>query len=287
MEFFLLGIFFLGSIVGSFLNVVVFRFGFQEAPRSRSACQACGHTLQWFELFPIASFIFLRGKCRACGSALSPQYPLMELSLGILFVLTMLAVPFPLTLVGILFFASALVFWAVFLAITVYDLKHTLVPSVLAWWLIGSAVAMRGLDALLFSDPALFVDGVIGGVLSAFFIGIVVLVTRGRGMGAGDIYIAGAIGILFGLSRGFEVLLIAFWIGALVGIALIGGGYLYRTYRLPPFLRSKNLQRGKGGFRMKSEVPFVPFLFLATCIGMFTHFSPLALIATYTGILWP
>src|SRR6476620_776440 len=75
-----------GLCVGSFLNVVILRRGRQSMSR-RSACMSCGNTLAWYDMIPIASWIILRGRCRACGSSISSQYPLVEAATAILFAL--------------------------------------------------------------------------------------------------------------------------------------------------------------------------------------------------------
>ena len=76
----------LGLCVGSFLNVVILRGG-MEASRGRSACMSCAKTLAWYDMVPVASWVFLRGRCRACGSAISIQYPIVEAATAILFAL--------------------------------------------------------------------------------------------------------------------------------------------------------------------------------------------------------
>ena len=78
-------VFILGTIIGSFLNVLILRYGKKDIT-GRSACPFCGKTLQWYELIPILSFIIQRGKCRLCESKISWQYPLVEFATGSIFV---------------------------------------------------------------------------------------------------------------------------------------------------------------------------------------------------------
>jgi leader peptidase (prepilin peptidase) / N-methyltransferase len=252
-----------GAVVGSFANVVVMRHGFAEARRARSGCMACGTKLHWFELVPILSFFFLRGHCRSCGSGLSLQYPLVEFTLGTLFALSFYTAYPIFSVFEWLFFLLTLVFLTIFLILTVYDIKHTLVPYAFSLPLIGTALCIRAVEWALFQETAVLIDALGGGVIFAGFLLILYFVTRGRGMGLGDVYVALAIGIVFGMVKTIDVIVLSFWIGGALGLVLIAL---------------------KKGFKMKSEVPFVPFLFVATIIGMFTHFSPLsfltALIAT-------
>lgn len=249
--------FLFGLIVGSFLNVVIFRFGFSEHSRARSGCQSCNKPLRWFELIPVVSFFIQKGKCRGCGSSLSPQYPLVELATAILFVLT-LWVSAPLfTIASWVAVGAFLLFVSAFVALLVYDIKHTLVPLPFAWALIGSALVIRLADAFSVGHALPLYDGIIGALVLGALFTFIVIVTKGKGMGVGDIYVAVALGLLFGVVEGVEVAMLAFWIGALVGTVLL--------------VLKKNAT-------MKTEVPFVPFLFIAFCVGMFTSFSPFALI---------
>lgn len=256
--------FIFGALIGSFLNVVILRYGFHEAPRARSGCAACGGQLRWFELVPIVSFVFLRGRCAKCGSAVSLQYPLVELTLAGLFLGSfLLAYPFSSTLL-IVQFALLLVFWSAFVLLTAYDIRHTLVPFPFALTLMVSAALVRISESLFLGNFFSLYDAFWGAVLFGGILFFLFIITRGKGMGFGDVYVGVALGFLFGLVRSFEVITLAFWIGAAIGISLL-------------IL--------KKGVKMKSEVPFVPFLFIATVIGLFTAFSPLAFIAALTASL--
>ena len=252
-------IFIFGTLVGSFLNVVVLRHGFTEKRRSRSGCSACGEALKWYELIPIISFVILRGRCSTCESKLSFQYPFVELLTGILFAGSFLLLyPFA-SLVQLGTFAAFLFFWASFVVLTVYDIKHTLVPLPFSISLIASALVVRIFEAISFSSLIPLYDALIGALIFGGFLLVLYLITRGKGMGLGDAYVGVALGLFFGLIQSLDVIVLSFWIGAVVGIVLL-------------IL--------KKGFKMKSEVPFVPFLFVGTLIGAFIDFSPIAFIST-------
>lgn len=253
-----IGVFLTGLIVGSFLNVLALRFGYHESARSRSACMACGVPLTALDLIPVVSFVALRGRCRTCGSRFSLQYPVIELLTGFLFLGVFLSTPLGGVPLVWLQSVALLVFWSAFILILVVDVKHTLVPLPFAWILIGGAMAVRLCSTVLLSSAMPFSDALAGGMTLASAVLFLVFITRGKGMGEGDIYIAAALGILFGFWRGIEVIAMAFWIGAIVGIALIA---LSRRVT------------------MKTELPFAPFLFMAAVIGAFTAFSPFAWIA--------
>ena len=259
-------VFFFGLLFGSFMNVLALRFGFTEMPRHRSGCQACAHELRWFELVPVLSYVVLRGRCSACGSAIAAQYPLVELLVGALFTATYLAAwPF-LSIWHMLSFAALLVFWTSFVLLLIYDIRHTLVPTAFVVWLALSASAVRLSEAAFVGNLFPLHDALLGAFLlgGAFF--LLVLVTRGKGIGLGDVYVATALGVLFGAGRGIEVVTLAFWIGATVGIALV---------------------LAKRQVRMKSEVPFIPFLFVAAVLGAYTAISPFTLVSTVTALLMP
>ncbi|MBQ5734882.1 MAG: prepilin peptidase, partial [Lachnospiraceae bacterium] len=82
-------VFIYGIIVGSFLNVCIYRIPLKESVvTTRSHCMRCGYKLKWYDLVPVFSYVFLRGRCRKCGDRISPQYPIIELLNGILWVLT-------------------------------------------------------------------------------------------------------------------------------------------------------------------------------------------------------
>lgn len=242
------GLFILGTIVGSFLNVLTLRMGFSESRRSRSACMSCEASLAWCDLVPVVSYFLVRGRCRACGSRISFQYPLVELATGALFLATFLVTPVFTSVWQYAGLAAMLAFWASFILVLVVDLRHTLVPLPFAYALIASAVVVRASHALYVGGFAPITDAVLGALVFGGFIGCIVLVTRGKGMGSGDIYIAAAAGILFGLVRGVEVAMLSFWIGATAGILLM---------------------LVKKGVRMKTELPFAPFMFVASLAGAF------------------
>jgi leader peptidase (prepilin peptidase)/N-methyltransferase len=261
----LVAIFFLGLIVGSFLNVLVFRHRTGLSLGGRSRCRACGKILRWFELLPVVSFVFQRGKCRGCGARISRQYPAVEIATGVLFALGYWRIAsdagvgfsdFPpiaaLTALA-LFFAEA----GLLVAIVAYDLRHRIIPDAFVYPLAGAgllqatlALAQTGvagafpIAARLFAGPALFLP---------FF--LIWLLSRGRAMGFGDAKLALAIGWARGFSAGAAAFALSFWIGAAVSV---GALLVERAFAA---LRPRGaLRRAGGGLTMKSEIPFAPFL---------------------------
>src|SRR3989344_2846866 len=122
-----------GLIVGSFLNVVILRFG-ERSVGGRSACPHCNKQLQWFDMVPVLSFVFLRGKCRYCHAPISIQYPLVEAATGIFFVVIGAS---SLSLISMLL---ALPIAALLICIFTYALKHKLIPDIWVWLFVTLAL---------------------------------------------------------------------------------------------------------------------------------------------------
>lgn len=202
--------FLFGLCIGSFLNVLIFRLPEKETLGGRSHCAHCRRTLHWYDLFPLFSFAFLRGKCRYCGEKISWQYPLVELSTALLFLAGFI-------FYGIrpLFFLYALVaaFWVL---VFVFDIKYLFIPDVVLYFGIVASVALG-----IFSFPANIVSVLIAGVAIAAFFGIFVLVSRGKWMGGGDIFLGAALGFGLGFPAGIVGLFATFLIGAAISMGLV------------------------------------------------------------------
>ncbi len=246
--------FLLGLIIGSFLNVVIFRLNTARSFGGRSGCMSCQNKLCWYELLPLVSFLGLKGRCRNCKTKISIQYPLVEFATGLIFALLFFKFQ-DLFITNFIEFSAVFIYYAfmfsLLLVIAVYDLKHKIIPDMLS--LIFGILAFVGLfffnhDAF-FSSPIFYwhiptVLEFLSGVFIAFPFAFFWLISSGRWMGLGDAKLALGIGWLLGLSGALSGLVIAFWSGAIVGICLV--------------VLSKNRKIGKMG--MKSEIPFAPFL---------------------------
>jgi prepilin signal peptidase PulO-like enzyme (type II secretory pathway) len=232
IEFFLyLIIFIFGLIIGSFLNSVIYRLEVEQSPlRGKSYCPKCKHILKWQDLIPVLSFISLRGRCRYCQKPISIQYPLVELATGILFVL--IFNQFPIFLFSIFYFLIS----SFLIVIFVYDLKYYIIPDKIIY----PAIIIAGIfNFQLFS--------ILSAIGAALFFGTLVLITRGKGMGIGDIKLAFLMGLILGFPNILVALFLAFFLGSIIGIGLI-------------LFKNKTL---------KSKVPFAPFLIIGTFIALF------------------
>ncbi len=273
---FYLIVFVFGLIVGSFLNCVIYRMEMRDKGgitsfsqgrprrkasgflRGKSFCPHCKHTLRCWDLIPIFSFLILKRKCRYCQKKISWQYPLVEIATGLLFVLifnfkltesgSLLANGDPLSVLSLqnLLVISFLFLVSCFLLIIfVYDLKHFIIPDKIIFPAIIIALIF---NFSAFGRPA---GGWQFSILSAFgaaiFFLAIVLVSRGKWMGLGDVKLAFFMGLLLGFPNILVALFLAFLIGAIIGVGLI-------------LAKRKHL---------KSELPFGPFLVTGTFIALF------------------
>jgi prepilin signal peptidase PulO-like enzyme (type II secretory pathway) len=249
MEFlFGLVVFLLGLVVGSFVNVVGLRLPQGEKLTGRSYCDRCAKKLTFRELIPVFSFLIQQGRCRSCKTKIFWQYPLVELGLGFWFAASFLieigspSIGFSIAAwmnLGYLFFAGS-----IFFAIIISDIRFQIIPDKLLAilglltlaWLVGKALLQQ--DSLILGEH--FLAGLAAG---SFFLALWLL-TRGKGMGFGDVKLAGLIGLMLGFEGAALAILASFIAGALVGLGLI-------------IMGKKTL---------KSPLPFGPFLAGATLI---------------------
>ncbi len=189
-----------GSVIGSFLNVVILRTPLhQSIVTEPSHCFSCGHRLAWYDMFPIFSWIFLRGKCRYCGSAISPRYMIVEATTAVLYCLAYLVFGFKWEL------AFSVVLLAVLVVLSVIDIDHFEIP----YWCSITVASLGALSFLVFKDDIPWYERLIAmGVILVIF-AILVLV---GGMGGGDLQLMLGAGLLLGYK-----VFIALFIGVLFG----------------------------------------------------------------------
>jgi len=211
-------IFILGLAVGSFLNVVIDRLPKNlSIIRGRSYCDHCKKTLLSFDLIPIVSFIFLGGRCRFCKSKISFFYPLTELLSGLNFILVYFFFkPQLLSPISLITFLSILIISSSLLVIFFTDLKYLLIPDKLLF-LIFFAILVK-----ILADPNLnpFIQIITAfSAFSLFY--LIVLLTKGKGLGGGDVKLAFLIGLLHPPAAAVAAFYIAFLTGAITGVILI------------------------------------------------------------------
>lgn len=260
-------LFILGAIIGSFLNVVIYRYNSGTSPLSgRSQCFTCGKTLEWYELIPLLSFIIQKGRCRSCKTRLSWQYPLVEVLTGVSF-LVVFSLGKPMLETFYLF-----AIFSILLVIAVYDLRHQIIPDGFA-----AGFAILSLVWFLGSLPGGFSSAatwphywtLLAGPLLFLPFWVLWYVSEGRWMGLGDGKLALGIGWFLGITLGASALILAFWIGAVYALAMLALQYL-RTSDV------RLMDVGRPSMRrlsLKSEIPFGPFLILGVFIVYFTHIN--------------
>lgn len=244
--------------------MVIYRYNTEKSLGGRSACMSCRNKLSWYELVPVFSYIFLGGRCKTCQSKISMQYPLVEFSAGMLFAALFLkyqTILFSSLFLFLLVYIYYAVLFSLLLVIVVYDIKHKIIPDYLA--AIFGTLSFLGIfifSSTIFSSTVTFSDiyfhiptvlQLLSGIILALPFALLWLVSGGKWMGLGDAKLVLGLGWLLGISAGLSAIMIAFWIGAITGIILI--------------LISKK-------YRLKSEIPFAPYLILGTVLVFFFNY---------------
>lgn len=264
-------IFLFGATLGSFIAVIANRYN-TGLPffRGRSFCFSCNTKLQTKDLFPVFSFLFLKGKCRYCGSIIPKDTLVIELIMGVLSVLAALKSGlFDLSLIHNLTFLIEYLLitsiFAVILLISIYDLRHFIIPdSFLIILFVLSLLhnlylpAQAGLIILGSLSYLIILKNFGFGILLALPFLIMFLVSRGKWLGFGDIKYFFVIGFLLGLKGGVSAVMLAFWVGAAFSLLAISLNKL-----------KINLPIGDRSLTIKSEVPFGPFLSLGIILSFF------------------
>lgn len=230
----------LGAVAGSFLNVVALRSNVSSLD-GRSKCPACNHTLSWYELIPIFSYIFLLGKCRNCKTKLSSRYLVAEIISAIAFLCLFLVISNPITA-----FLYALLL-QISIILVLYDYTHLILPdfflnsatiiSLLLW----TYIAVNGGTFLSYVQFLLM-----GILLVAGPLWLLYFISKETWLGFGDVRLGIIIGILLGPKLGLTALIVSYWIGAVVMLSVLA---LQKIW--------------KGTLNNKSLIPFGPFLLFA------------------------
>ena len=226
-----------GLIAGSFFNVVIARLPRHESlVRPGSHCPHCGHAVRPYDNVPVLSWLILRGRCRDCGEPISARYPLVELLTAALFA----AVVIDSGADRHVWLGLALV--CVLVPVAFIDLDHRIIPNAIV---LPGAVAAVAIVAA--TEPSKLPEHLIAGVAAAGFF-LVAVLAYPRGMGMGDVKLAGVLGLYLGRAVG-PAILVALLSGTLVGAMIIA---------------RKGAREGR-----KTAVPFGPFLALGGVVGLF------------------
>ncbi len=250
----------LGLCFGSFVNALVWRMHERQKTNNkkqitknnqlsiihgRSMCPHCHHTLAWYDLLPVVSWLSLKGRCRYCHKPIGWQYPIVEITTALTFIISYLYWPYGFDAAGI----TLLVFWLAilvgFMALTVYDLRWFMLPDKIVFPITGLGVLAIVLYVIIAGSPGYLIDPLVGG-LSLFGLFYALFhASKGTWIGGGDVKLAFLLGLLAG---GFLESMLLLFVASIIGTAIS-----------LPFLVIKKL-------KAKSQIPFGPLLIMATFI---------------------
>ncbi len=241
----LISTFVFGTVIGSFLNAVLWRLRTGESvAHGRSYCTTCRHTLAAADLVPLLSYLLLRGKCRYCAAPIGSQYPMVELATGFLYVASAATVFFAHgNVLGADALTTLLLYWylmSVLVIVFVYDWRYMLILRAVTLPATGIAAVAN----LALGVP--WISLVLGMLIGWGFFRLQIIVSRGRWVGGGDAWL----GLLMGAALGWPMVVVALFIAYLTGAAV--GSFMLLTRRAS----------------MQSQIPFGTFLAAATVITL-------------------
>ncbi len=287
-------LFLLGAVVGSFLNVVATRWGTRSFVIGRSSCPHCSRILGALELIPLVSYIIQRGRCKACNGSLSLQYPAVELLTGVVFAGVFAVLMPTLALLDMALLVLYLVIACVLIIITLYDLKHLIIPDELVFTFIALTTPLLFIDTatMTLSMPSLL-HVLAGPALFAPFFALW-LYSKGEWIGLGDGKLAWGIGWMLGMYAGVSAVIFAFWIGAAVALLLmavqrmrVGREKLTDERDMPlDAVLATDLSDTASHLTMKSEIPFGPFLIIGTALVFVTGWTLETVILFFASRMW-
>jgi len=224
--------FVLGAIIGSFLNVCIYRLPREKSIVSpSSSCTTCGAPIHFYDNVPILSFLILRGRCRHCGAVISKQYVVVELLTGLLYAGVFRLYGLSIELGVMLLFVSVLI------VISFIDLEFKIIPDVLS---LGGLVA--GGVLCFFRPDFNYMDALLGILLGGGVLWVIAtgyeLLRKREGMGGGDIKLLAMVGSFCGVKGVLFSLVFGSFVGTLVGIPVMLIKHADTKYALPfgPFL---------------------------------------------------
>lgn len=198
-------IFLFGIVIGSFLNVCIFRLPlYENIATTGSHCMSCGHRLAWYDLVPLFSWLKLGGKCRYCKAKISVQYPLVEVMNGIGYILIFMVHGISVDSIWLCLFFSALI------VVSVIDWRTYEIPIG-----VNAVILVLGIIRTAMDYPHI-AEHLIGLICVSLFLLLLNLLTNGRTMGGGDVKLMAAAGLLLGWKQ----IILAFWLGCIIGSAI-------------------------------------------------------------------
>ncbi len=242
-------VFLYGIVIGSFLNVCIYRLPQKEnIVKIRSHCMSCGYQLKWYDLVPLFSYLFLGGKCRQCKQKISLQYPAVELLNGVLYCMVFAEYGFSIESLLYALLVSALI------TLSVIDFRTYEIP-------VGINLFILALGLIrVITDDSNWLSYAVGFLLVSGFLYIVYWITRGRGIGGGDIKLMAVCGLLLG----WKLILLSFVLGCIIGSVI-------------HLIRMKVSGQGH-------VLAFGPYLSMGVMLSVFAGNQMIAWYAAYLGI---
>lgn len=225
-------IFVYGLIIGSFLNVVIYRLPRHESIiHPASHCPSCGKAIKPYDNIPLLSYIILRGKCRSCGARISPRYPLVEFLTGFIFVLVYLKYRLSVDTLVLSILSSCLI------AITFIDIDYRIIPNAISYP--GIIIGLISSFFVSINNPINALIGILVGsgilFLTAF---LYRAITKVEGMGMGDVKLMAMIGAFLGWKAAIFTIIISAFLGSIIGLGLVIFAGKGKRYAIPygPFI---------------------------------------------------
>jgi len=217
----------LGLIIGSFLNVVIYRLPLKKSiifPSSH--CPNCETKLKYYDLIPVFSFIFSKGRCRYCEEKIPIQYPIVELLTGLLFLLAFLNYGLASEFIIFIILISSLI------VVSFIDIKYQIIPNEITF----SFIPFGLIFSLVFNHIS-FVNSLLGLVIPAGLLLLIAFIYK-KGMGIGDVKLIGMIGVFIGWQYALISIFIGALFGSIYGIYMMVSGKMTRETRIPfgPFI---------------------------------------------------
>lgn len=221
-----------GLLIGSFLNVCIYRIPREESIAFPSShCPSCNKSLQWYDNIPLFSYLSLQGKCRYCGEKISAQYPTIELLNALIYLV--LFYKFKLS-VDFIFYA---LISSTLIVVTLIDLKEMIIPDSLVITILILSILQKVSNYLIYKTPINFTD-TIGGLLLAGGIFLLIVILSNGGMGGGDVTLIASLGFVIGIRYILLTIFLSFLIGAFISVFLLASNIKTRKDPIPfgPFI---------------------------------------------------
>ena len=228
----LLLIFIYGLIIGSFLNVCIYRIPRDESIAwPGSHCPACGHSLKWYDNIPLVSYLVLKGKCRYCRTSISAQYPTVEALNAVLYIVMYLKFGFGADFIFYSLMSSVLV------TIIFIDLKEMIIPDSLVLCILVLSIIHKAINYFLYGISPNLTGSILGLFLAVGLFLAIVIISRG-GMGGGDVTLIGALGFVLGVKNILLNIFLSFILGAIISMVLLAAKIKTRKDPIPfgPFI---------------------------------------------------